>query len=228
MRKSGDGSQSPPSEGTQPAPWSWDPDSGDRRIEILTAAARAFMTNGFAATSIDTVAELLGCTKGLIYYHFKNKADLFFAVHSYAMEQNLLTVRPIAEGSGTATERMRALAITHAMLVMTRLPFQRVTVLGLEMHIAGSTTPQQRQALRAIIRMYDEYESLFVTVIDEGIRQAEFRDCDPRLVAKPLLGSLNWMTMWYRPRPGEDDAMRERLAAQMADFVLHGLAARSS
>jgi AcrR family transcriptional regulator len=195
----------------------------DSRSEILKAAAEAFMTNGYAATSIDTVAEVLGCTKGRIYYQYKSKADLFFDVHREAMRMNIETIEPIAAGEGTPVERITRMLEAHVRLIMTELPFQRVSMQGVEMHVFGSTTPRQRQILRKLIDMRDHYERLFVAVIEEGIASGDFRPVEARMVVKPLLGGLNWMTVWYRPKPRETEEARRQLARQMTEFLLNGL-----
>lgn len=196
------------------------------REAIIAAAAQAFMENGYTATSIDTVADILNCTKGRIYYYYKSKADLFFDLHQRAMTMNNATIEPLARGPGSPLERLRRMVIAHLMLVMNSLPLQRVCVQGVEMHLAGSTTPQQRRTLRAVIDMRDQFEKCFVDVIADGIACGELRPCEPRLAVKPFLGALNWTTVWYRQRPDETDAQRQALANQIADIVLTGLMAR--
>ena len=197
----------------------------ERRAQIIDAAANAFMSEGFAATSIDEVARLLGCTKGLIYYHFKNKTELFFAVHWRTIETNLGEVRPLAQGSASAIERMRAMIHSHVSSIIDRLAYQRVALSGLEMQIIGSTTPQERAMLNDLLKMYDEYEGLFVQVIKDGIAEDAFFQGDARLMAKPLLGAMNWMIMWYRPRPNTGKAARDKLCNSMSSFLLRGLGA---
>jgi AcrR family transcriptional regulator len=50
---------------------------GDKtRKRILVVAERLFSSKGFDATSVDQIARTAGVNKALIYYHFKNKADL--------------------------------------------------------------------------------------------------------------------------------------------------------
>ena len=51
-----------------------------RREQILRAAARAFGRAGFAATSLDDVAQEAGVTRAILYRHFDSKADLYRAV----------------------------------------------------------------------------------------------------------------------------------------------------
>ncbi|MBX7469161.1 TetR family transcriptional regulator [Streptomyces sp. MAG02] len=50
------------------------------RALILDAAARAFADKGYPATTILDVAELMGATKGAVYFHFANKNALAAAV----------------------------------------------------------------------------------------------------------------------------------------------------
>ena len=48
--------------------------------KLLAAAQRLFGQDGYTATSIATVAEAAGVTKGAAYHHFVNKAALFEVV----------------------------------------------------------------------------------------------------------------------------------------------------
>src|SRR5919198_5578400 len=51
------------------------------REEILAAADRLFVEQGFHATSVDQIAQAAGYTKGAVYSNFDAKEDLFFAVY---------------------------------------------------------------------------------------------------------------------------------------------------
>jgi AcrR family transcriptional regulator len=51
-----------------------------RRDQILVAATRAFARSGYAATSLDEVADESGVSRVILYRHFDSKADLYRAV----------------------------------------------------------------------------------------------------------------------------------------------------
>jgi AcrR family transcriptional regulator len=55
---------------------------------LLDAARSLFAEEGFAGTSLETVAAEAGVTKGALYHHFSSKRELFRAV--YAREQERL------------------------------------------------------------------------------------------------------------------------------------------
>lgn len=50
------------------------------RNALLDAAERMFLAQGVAGTSLNDIAQAAGTTRGAIYWHFKDKADLFNAM----------------------------------------------------------------------------------------------------------------------------------------------------
>lgn len=52
----------------------------ETRNAILDAAERVFQEHGVSHTSLAEIAAAAGVTRGAIYWHFKNKADLFDAM----------------------------------------------------------------------------------------------------------------------------------------------------
>ena len=50
------------------------------RNSLLDAAERVFLEQGVAGTSLNDIAVAAGTTRGAIYWHFKDKADLFNAM----------------------------------------------------------------------------------------------------------------------------------------------------
>lgn len=47
---------------------------------ILQKARALFVEKGFQDVSMRSIAKQVGCTHGALYYHFKNKAELFYAI----------------------------------------------------------------------------------------------------------------------------------------------------
>ncbi len=50
------------------------------RHQLLDAAERVFSEKGVSRTSLHDIAQAAGVSRGAIYWHFKNKADLFNAM----------------------------------------------------------------------------------------------------------------------------------------------------
>ncbi len=56
------------------------PPTEDRRSKILEAALKVFAAKGFKGATNQDIADAAGVSPGLIYWYFKNKEDLFFAI----------------------------------------------------------------------------------------------------------------------------------------------------
>lgn len=50
------------------------------RRDILDAARRVFHECGVVRSSLDKIAKAAGVTRGAVYWHFRDKAELFFAM----------------------------------------------------------------------------------------------------------------------------------------------------
>ncbi len=58
----------------------------DSRQKILESALELFALKGYASTSIASIAEKAGVSKGLIYNYFKSKEDILFQLFDYLYE----------------------------------------------------------------------------------------------------------------------------------------------
>lgn len=57
-------------------------DAEQTKERILYAAIGLFSSQGIEATTLDEIAKAADVTRGAIYWHFKNKADIFEALHT--------------------------------------------------------------------------------------------------------------------------------------------------
>lgn len=72
----------------------------ETRNLILDAAEQVFQERGVSHTSLSDIADAAGVTRGAIYWHFKNKVDLFNQMH----ERVHLPIQAIAEETASEDE----------------------------------------------------------------------------------------------------------------------------
>ena len=75
---------------------------------------------------------------------------------------------------------------------------------------------------RGIIEKRDKYEHAVRALIAKGVKRGEFAPCDTALVARAMLGALNWTSRWYRPDGAQSVAA---IAEGLADYLVRGIAA---
>lgn len=69
------------------------------RHQLLVAAERVFAEKGVSRTSLQDIARAAGASRGAIYWHFKNKADLFNAMMECVLLPMEQAMHQIGHGS---------------------------------------------------------------------------------------------------------------------------------
>ncbi|MET4104598.1 AcrR family transcriptional regulator [Roseovarius sp. MBR-78] len=192
-------------------------------VEILDCAAQCFMEMGFQGTSIDDVARRLGATKGRIYYYYSSKANLFFDVHREGMDRLMKAVKAAMKSNHCGTGKLLAMVEAHALTMMQNIAYESVVVQGVQMHRLGATTPEQRRILDELMAVRKQFEELFVDVLRQGQEDGNLAIRDLSLCAKGILGAVNWMAVWYRPRADDSAEVQKKMAREIAYQQVYGL-----
>lgn len=197
----------------------WRPGPAEEgREAILRAAADQFVHHGFAATSMDGIADALGSTKGRVYHYYRGKAEVFLDVAYRGMIDLIDMIDPLADDDAAATDRLRRMVRGHALAMMQESNPQRVAVQLVQYRNAPELIPH-RETTDAIVNLRRHYEKRFTEVIEAGVRSGEFDVADSSLAAKSLLGSLNWIPMWFQPGNSDEPEM-QRIADFYTDTAL--------
>jgi len=184
--------------------------------EIIEAAAEAFRTNGFAATSLEDIASAVGMWKGSLYHYIDSKEDLLFAVVRGPAEEILKQVRELSETDLPPTEKIRRATRSHVQILNSNFVYASVYL----QEIAG------RRKLPEWSAMDREYLDLLESIVREGVDSGEFSAVtNPRVTTLALIGSLNWLTHWYRPG---GSLHADEIADQFCDLFLGGLISRKT
>ena len=95
-----------PPKRARPAKPTRDEKKARTRRRLLDAAAEVFAHRGFAATSLDEVAEVAGFSKGAVYSNFAGKEDLFLSVLDEHVTRQMLDIRGEIDVTLTAGEQV--------------------------------------------------------------------------------------------------------------------------
>ena len=197
------------------------------RFEILDAAAACFAERGYAETSIDDVARRLGATKGRIYHHFQSKADLFAQIFRTGMEMNFELVAPLRDRPGRAVAVWKEMAQAHVHQMIATRQFQRTVWEGVEMHLRGATTPEQRMVLSELVELRNQYSRLFRDVILRARDEGDMRFENMSIANQMMFMTLNSPIFWYSKRASETPDEIEKIVDQVVAFALRGLGGKA-
>src|ERR1700730_8634128 len=98
------------------------PEHETTRDKILDVALELVVAKGFAATSTRELSERLGFSKAALYYHFRTKDDLLFALVEPVLDNLTRLTRDHERRAGTAARRellasYAGLVVTHSWLI---------------------------------------------------------------------------------------------------------------
>lgn len=88
-------------------------DPARTRERLVEAAGRLLEEGGYAAASVQAIADRVGVSAGALYRHFASKAELFVEVFRDAAKRDLAAV-DAAAASGSCIERLEAAVAAHA------------------------------------------------------------------------------------------------------------------
>ncbi len=80
-----------------------------RRAEIINAAMLLFMEKGYINTTTQDIVDKVNISRGLLYYHFKNKEDILYCLVEQYSDKLLKRIHLIAyDEEKNAIEKIRA------------------------------------------------------------------------------------------------------------------------
>lgn len=188
-------------------------DDGNRRVELVTAAARLFRRQGFDGTSTRDIAAAVGMHSGSPFYHFKSKGALLHAVMDEGMRSAIAKQTAALQAAEHAAPDAAAL-----LRVLIRNHFD--VLLGPDsdfipvmLYESRSLTPRQRSA---VARLQSDYEAVWEPVL-EVLGQAGRLNAPVKLARLLIFGALNWSVQWFDAKKGA--TLDELADAAMALFI---------
>ena len=183
------------------------------RRSILDAAREAFVRDGYEGVSMRGLAEMIGCSHGNLYLHFKDKEALFDCLVEESFER-------LAGGMQRLIESEKG-----------RDPVELIRKMGrayVEFGVANPSVyefafllrrPGQRASKPHVA--YERLRSLVLRCLDEK----RFRRVDVDAASQALWAAVHGITSLLILRPAYPWAERDKLIGRVVDAAVDGLLA---
>ena len=196
---------------------------GDRREAILDVASEVFLKEGYASTSMSTIAARLGGSKGTLYNYFKSKEDLFEAYVHRHCEFHRNQVGELLNEEGDARTILTNFARRYLKVFTTERALQNWRVISAESY----KTPEIGRAF------YESGPKRGAEILADYLRQAtergELRVDDAMLAAYQFTSLVHGRMIKARllnalPVPSDAEVDAEVEAAMHVFFAAYGFA----
>ena len=180
------------------------------KAEILERGAELFAARGYAATSMQDIADALGSSRPALYHYFSSKDEILDQLLEGLAEETE-TALSVCRGQppGPAARRLREL-VAALIAPVAGSP-------GRFRLILTSDATVSRDARDRLEKLEREVYLAVSGVLGEGMADGSFRRCDQRTATFAILGMINWVAWWHVPGRDID---REELCGSIADLAV--------
>lgn len=188
-------------------------EDGNRKSDLIAAAAKLFRQKGFDATSTRDIAAAVGMRSGSPFYHFKSKGDLLYAVMAEGMRSAIEKQQKTllnTEQSKQKPQRLLQVLIRHHFEVLLSPNSDFIPVMLYEWR---SLTPRQRTTMAQLQR---DYEAVWLPVL-EALYASGQLTCPLKLARLLIFGALNWSVQWFDAK--KEASLDDLTEAAMALFI---------
>lgn len=185
---------------------------GNMKNTIKTISINLFYKKGYFATSISDIAREAGIQKSSIYYHYSNKEELLFDILKTTMVDLDENLEAQIKGVQGAEEKMRAAIQSHVIFHMER---QKEVIIS-DSELRGLTVDNYKN----IMKMRDDYERKFQSLIKDGIEKGIFADMDFKVASYGIITMCTAVSIWFNQ---SGRLSKEDVAKIYTDFLIHGL-----
>lgn len=152
-----------------------------RKAEIMEASLHLFAEKGYLKTTTQDIIDKVKISRGLLYYHFKDKEDILYCLVERYSEPLLRRLSAIAYNDKTAVEKARA--FVDATLISPDTVTSDIIALQKTMDLHKNRYLMDRFAHK-ISGIVTEY---FTHIIEQGISEGAFHVRYPMETASFLM-----------------------------------------
>lgn len=182
---------------------------------IYNSAIEVFSKYGYNKSTMDQIAESAKVAKGTLYYHFKNKEQIFNYIIEEGMKHLKYEIEEVAKSEDNVYLQIRDILKLQLTLLYDKRALFKVI-------ISQMWGGENRQiALRKSVEEYLDIMKQYLQVaMDKGV----IRKCDSSLLAYTLFGTLCSTVMYELIN--EEKIHMDDVVDDLMKFILKGIEVR--
>ena len=179
------------------------------KARIISVAEALFNKQGFDGASMRDIAAAAEMQPASMYYHFESKEELLWAVWEKGGLELLNRVSDAIADKTDPWQRMETACVAHTSgLLDWRRANQALFVMP-PWHYPESIKAR-------VIALRDEYEKIFVSLIDDlPLRKG----VDRRYLRLTVIGALSWSLFWFKKERDTPAAIARQILAMLRSGV---------
>jgi AcrR family transcriptional regulator len=184
----------------------------DRKTEIVTVAAQLFKEKGYSAVTMRDIAQAMDIKAASLYNHIKSKQEILVLIIIEIAEEFTTTMNEVVSSGESTIKKIERIIQLH--IDITLRDANALACLNNDwMHLADAE-------LTYFIKMREDYEENFRTIIKKGIADGEIKSLNLEVIIFSTLSTLRTLYLWYGKKKSPDPAV---LKSNMIQVLLNGI-----
>jgi AcrR family transcriptional regulator len=191
-----------------------------RRGEILEAAKRLFIEEGFPQATMRRIAAAVGVSPTALYLHFSDKEAILQAIADDFFDELLVELHNSEGKETTPLAKLRAGMCAYVKFALKRIDEYRLTF---QVRHAKVMLPPHEIPDHGDLP-FEVLESAVQRLLDDGV----FRPGDPLVISESIWCALHGLTAVLMDHKEQAQSAQDALMNSVIDMILRGLSCRES
>lgn len=184
----------------------------ERKTEIINIAAQLFKEKGYSAVTMRDIAQAMDIKAASLYNHISSKQEILVLIIIKIAEEFCFTIDKILVTDISVIKKIEKVIDLHIDITIRNS--DALACLNNDwMHLTDDD-------LVYFVKMREEYEECFRTIIKSGISNNEIKDMNVEVVVFSILSTLRTLYLWYGKKKTPNATL---LKSNMKQVLLNGI-----
>ncbi|MEW6456240.1 MAG: TetR/AcrR family transcriptional regulator [Acidobacteriota bacterium] len=188
----------------------------EKAENILKVAAKIIARDGYENATIRKVARELNLNLATLYYYFKSKDELLYAIQYQTFDSLLSNLKKKLKDVEDGEKKLYIIIENHLSYFLTHL--NEIKVCTHELETLTGKYYKEVESKRK------EYFKIVLEILNQIKEKYSIKEKNLRVSTLCLFGMLNWFYTWYDPNK---DLKGKELVEHVKELFLNGFIGRS-
>ncbi len=163
-----------------------------RKEEIINVAAKLFKEKGYSAVSMRDIAAGIDIKAASLYNHITGKQEILSAIILKVAKEFTQGMESVVAEKVSSIKKIEHVIELHIDITVNYS--DALAALNNDwMHL-------ETEDLKAFVKMREDYEQNFRTILKQGIEAGEIKPYHPEVILFSILSTLRTLYLWYEKR----------------------------
>ena len=163
-----------------------------RKQEIIAVASRLFNERGYNAVSMRDIAQAMGIKAASLYNHIHGKQEILSTLILEVAQEFTVAMNNVIASNAAPVQKITNVIEMHIDITVNYS--EGLAALNNDwMHL-------ENDDLKSFIKMREDYEDNFRSIIKKGIEAGEIKTRHPEVILFSILSTLRTLYLWFQKR----------------------------